>query len=78
MSTMRLETIEEIFGGDGEQPVQEKKKIFVKIPENFETIEELEVIKHRERVMKHTELLRKLAEKNRERQEYAKRLFAHF
>ena len=68
MSNMRCETIDEIFGGE---PVQEKKKIYVKIPEHFDMIQELAVIKHRE-------LLRKVAEKIRKKQEYEKRLFAKF
>ena len=68
MSNMRCETIDEIFGGD---PVQEKKKIYVKIPEHFDMIQELAVVKHKE-------LLRKGAEKIRKKQEYEKRLFAKF
>ena len=69
MSNMRCETIDEIFGG--QQPVREKKKIYVKIPEHFEMIQELAVIKHRE-------YIRKKAEKIRKKQEYEKRLFAKF
>ena len=68
MSNMRCETIDEIFGGE---PVQEKKKIYVKIPEHFELIQEFEVIKHRK-------VRRKIAEKIRKEQEYAKRLYAKF
>ena len=41
-------------------------------------IEELEVIKRRERIFKHSELLRKIAEKDGKRQEYAKRLLDKF
>ena len=68
MSNMRCETIDEIFGGE---PVREKKKVYVKIPAQFEMIQELAVIKHRE-------YIRKKAEKIRKKQEYEKRLFAKF
>jgi len=73
---LRLETIEEIFGG--ELPVQGKRKIFVKIPEDFEMIEELKDIKRKEAIRKHSELLRKLAERDNKKREYAKRLLAKF
>ena len=61
-SYLRLETIEEIFGGELPLPVQGKKKIFVKIPKDFEMIEELKDVKRKEAIRKHSELLRKLAE----------------
>ena len=41
-------------------------------------IVDMEVIKRRERIFKHSKLLRKIAEKDRKRQEYAKRLLAKF
>ena len=41
-------------------------------------IEELKDVKRKEAIRKHSELLRKLAEQERKRQEYAKRLLAKF
>ena len=70
-TTLPLPTIDEIFGFA--QQSQEKKKISVKIQQHFEMIQDLKDLR-----LTNKNWRKEYADKQKRREEYAKRLFKHF